>query len=102
VKERRRSPRVPVEITIQIVGMKADASSSIAKPGRIVDANEHGALIECRTKFETDSDLMIQNTENFQSALAKVVRCQPGPGGMGWLLGVELLDSSMKDFLDQG
>ncbi len=98
MQEKRRSERVSYNVTIQLVGMQPGAASAVAQPARAIDVSDRGALIECRSKFETGADLMVYNLQNFQTGLFKVVRALPSPTGAGWQLGVELQDPGDTDF----
>ncbi len=98
MSEKRRSQRASYNVTVQLAGMQPGASSALAQPARAIDVSDHGALIECRSKFEPGSELMIHNLKNFQTGLFKVVRATPSSAGAAWQLGLELLDPSGTDF----
>ena len=86
---------MPIQATVQMIGVKPGTSNSTATPAQIIDASDHGALIECRTKFEPQTELLIQLQDSPLSALAVVVRTLPA--GSAWRMGIELKDASGKD-----
>ena len=101
MEERRRSRRrMPIQATVQVIGMKPGSSGSTAIPAQIVDVSDHGALIECRSQFDLLTDLMIQLQDNHKSSLAVVVRTAPTDNG--WRMGIELIGASGKDFWGEG
>lgn len=98
MSEKRRSQRVGYNVTVQLAGMQPGAASAVAQPARAIDVSNHGALIECRSKFEPGTELMIHNLKNYQTGLFKVIRVTPSTAGAAWHMGLELLDPSGIDF----
>jgi hypothetical protein len=96
--ERRRSRRIKQDVTIQLVSMQPGAHSAVAQPARAIEVSDHGALLECRSKFELGAEVMVHNPKNLQNGLFKVVRAQLSPSGAAWNIGVELQEISPTDF----
>ncbi len=96
--EKRRSQRLKQDIMIQLVSMAPGATVVKAQPAQTVEVSEHGALIECRTKFEQGAELMIHNPKNLQNGLFKIVRSSLSPSGSSWRIGVEMQDRDLTDF----
>jgi hypothetical protein len=90
--EKRRSTRTVYNVTIQLAGVQPGAATAVAQPARAMDVSEHGALIECRGKFDPGAEVMIHNPKNLQTGLFKVVRAKPSPAGGAWHLGIEMLE----------
>ena len=98
--ERRRSTRITIDVTIQLVGMQTTASSALAQPGQTIDVSEHGAQIRSRTRFEPGAEVMIHNPENLRNGLFQVIRCQLSSDQTGWILALDSIDSSGGEFWD--
>ncbi len=97
MSEKRRSQRVSLNITIQLVGMQPGASSAAAQQARAIEVSQEGALIECRSKFEPGAEVMIHNPKNLQNGLFKVIRANLSPAGSAWNIAVELQEPSETD-----
>jgi hypothetical protein len=74
--------------------MQAGGLSAVAQPARTIDVNQHGALLECRSKFEPGAEVMIHNPKNLQNGLFKVIRASVSPSGTAWHIAVELQDAA--------
>ena len=96
--EKRRSQRIAQNITIQLIGMQRGASSAVAQPAQTIEVNDHGALIQTRSKFEPGSEVMIHNPKNLQNGLFKIIWSKPSPAGTAWNAAVEYLDRDATDF----
>jgi hypothetical protein len=89
---------VTLSITIQLVSMQPGSTSAVAQPAKTIEVSMHGALLECRSKFEPGAEVMIHNPKNLQNGLFKVIRSQLSPSGSAWNIGVELQELSEADF----
>lgn len=98
VTEKRRSPRIPYSVTIQFAGVQPGAPTAVAQSARVMDVSEGGALVECRSKFDPGTEVMVHNPNNLQTGLFKVVRINPSPAGAAWHLGLQMLEPRTADF----
>lgn len=86
-------------MTIQFAGVQPGAPTAVAQAARVLDVSEAGALVECRSKFEPGTEVMVHNPKNLQTGLFKVVRASPSPAGAAWHLGLQLLEpAAAADF----
>ena len=97
MSERRRSQRITQQITIQLVGMQPGAAAAVAQPAQTIDVSESGALIECRSKFELGSEVMIHNPKSLQNDLFKVIWVRLSPAGSSWHMAVEKQQQSTSE-----
>ncbi len=97
-QERRRSRRIKQDVTIQLVSMQPGARSAVAQAARAIEVSDHGALLECRSKFDLGADVMIHNPANLQNGLFKVVRAQVTPSGAAWNIAVEFQETNQANF----
>ncbi len=96
--ERRRSQRITLQITIQLVGMQAGGSSAVAQPALTLEVNDQGGLIQTRTRFEPGNEVMIHNPKNLQNGLFRIVWSKPSRLGSSWNTAVEFQEPNAEDF----
>lgn len=90
--EKRRRARINYAVTIQLVSMPPGNRGAVAQSVLAIDISEHGALLECRSKFDVGAEVMIHNPANPQNGLFKVVRATVSPSGSAWHVSIELHD----------